>query len=237
MWNFSLSQAELEYAWGSEILRTSRRCTGCYGRESKIAGFYSLLLFTLCPSCLLPSSYVPQSHSFSVSFGCYLESPFHEKHTVFAIRDFPWNLARDVTCLHTLLLASTKVGLAESQFHVSETRKVMWFSAVSELECVWRVYSWDKYSSTSSQSLPSFPRNLIQAEDCFRLLPYASSDPPQMSCLSVDGRSATRASERDWRLTREYSTAEQGTSSSDAYHRQLHSSGLPGKDADPKPLM
>lgn len=36
---------------------------------------------------------------------------------------------------HCLLLASAKVGLAESQFHVSETKNLMWFSAISELEC------------------------------------------------------------------------------------------------------
>lgn len=236
MWNFSLSQAELEYAWGSEILRTSRRCTGCYGRESKIAGFYSLLLFTLSflSVTLILCSSVP-----FIQCVLWLLSRIPVSWEAHCICNQGLSLESCQGCnlFAHFALSSTKVGLAESQFHVSETRKAMWFSAVSELECVWRVYSWDKYSSTSSQSLPSFPRNLIQAEDCFRLLPYASSDPPQMSCLSVDGRSATRASERDWRLTREYSTAEQGTSSSDAYHRQLHSSGLPGKDADPKPLM
>lgn len=56
---------------------------------------------------------------------------------VFGIRYFPWNLARDVTYLHTLhlLLAGAELGLAEGQFCFYETENIMLLSAISELEC------------------------------------------------------------------------------------------------------
>lgn len=97
---------------------------------------FTLYCSLLSPSCLLPSSYVPQSHSFSVSFGCYLESPFHEKHTAFAIRDFPWNLARDVTCLHTLLLAVQRLDWQKASFTFLRPGRLCGF----QLSLSWNVF-------------------------------------------------------------------------------------------------
>lgn len=81
-----------------------------------------------------------------------------------------------------------------------------------------------------------FPKTSIRQKTVlFRLLPCLKSDTSQMPVLFSDGRSTTRASERDWRVAGKHSAAEQGASSSDSHHRQLHSSGLPGEGKAPEP--
>lgn len=94
------------------------------------------LLLAVCPFCLLPLFSLPQSLDQCVLWLVSRVPVSWKVHFVSGIRDFPWNLAGDITCLHTLhlLLAGAEPGLAEGQFRFYETENLMLFSAISELK-------------------------------------------------------------------------------------------------------